>query len=263
MAFRSAVQNSLAKRNWGGYRGFMRRTKKEDVPAECANESCPKPAKGFWGSLMSKKKKKERMVPDKGSCRLEQGRGKPDPDLSQFGGTAYRTCGEAYVVEKDNLPSEQWVKSKEDMLVQGIEANLDSKDNHIDPLPHFTSVEQRLIELSDRKLHPSYKRHLNVNKKRMLDYPLSYTYKWHTGPCEPLDIPKHFKYNEELLDQKNIYAHYKRVEPPEQLTARIIEMRRNQKRTLEPAPAVPTVDSPMVKKNRSVYDTLYQKSIKF
>lgn len=79
--------------------------------------------------------------------------------MSSFGGQPYATCGEAFVVKIENVgdvsPDEP---NKEEMLLKRIEAPMQSKHEIHDPMPSFRSAEQRLLELSDRKLHPFYKR---------------------------------------------------------------------------------------------------------
>lgn len=88
-----------------------------------------------------------------------------DPDLSRFGGQAYRTCGPAYVVQRDSEPEPDVGVSKEDRLVKQMEAHPDLKKNIDDPMPPFKTVEQRMIDLDQRKLHPLYKKYQSMPKK--------------------------------------------------------------------------------------------------
>lgn len=86
--------------------------------------------------------------------------------MRHIGGQAYRTCGHAYVVQKDREPEpEPDVSTKEDRLVKQIEAHPDLKDKVDDPMPPFKSVEQRMLDLNQRKLHPMYKMYQSIPKK--------------------------------------------------------------------------------------------------
>jgi len=77
--------------------------------------------------------------------------------IEKLGGKVFRTCGTAYVLQKDHAkPMESCYTSEEDIL---DEMNKDPSVKGVcDPMPPFQSVELRLIELSERKLHPLYKK---------------------------------------------------------------------------------------------------------
>lgn len=84
--------------------------------------------------------------------------------IEKLGGTAFRTCGTAYVLQKDHhaKPIEPSYTS-EDLILE--EMNKDPSIKGVcDPMPPFQSVELRLIELSERKLHPLYKKYVTWTK---------------------------------------------------------------------------------------------------
>jgi hypothetical protein len=160
-----------------------------------------------------------------------------DPDLSRFGGQPYRTCGSAYVIQKDVIPSCESEQSEEELTLMKMEADLSNKDNVCDPMPPFQTVEQRMLDLTERKLHPFYKRYMAMPKRdregaeaAKVPYP---PYKCKCGPVETDEIPDNLKFNKELLEKKNIFADFKRVELPKQMVVRIVEMEKNRKPTLE------------------------------
>lgn len=184
----------------------------------------------------------------------------PDPDLSEFGGEAYRTCGSAYIVQKSRgETTPPGPRTKEEKTLKRMEAEPELKDKQDDPMPSFTTVEQRMMDLNERKLHPLYKKY-QVTPRRL--YKMINTqkeYKSRSGPITPNDYPLHLKFNRELLEKKNMYAEYKKVEPPQQLVAKILEMRQNERPTLERK--FPHLDAELqkAKARRNVYDTLNQK----
>lgn len=160
-----------------------------------------------------------------------------DPDLSRFGGEPYRTCGSAYIVQKDVIPVCDSQQTEEDRILAKIEADLSNKNNVNDPMPPFQSVEQRLIDLTERKLHPFYKRYMALPKKDFtgpdsIETSLPH-YKCKSGPIQVDEIPDVFKFNKELLEKKNIFADFKRVELPKQMLVRMVEIEKNRKPTLE------------------------------
>ncbi|EFA04937.1 uncharacterized protein LOC103313425 [Tribolium castaneum] len=168
-------------------------------------------------------------------CRKRQVR-RQDPDLSAFGGQAFRTCGKAYVVQRDVIPPGGGEHSEEDRVLMKIEADLSNKDNVCDPMPPFKSVEQRMIDLSERKLHPFYKRFMSLPNKNFVgeETPTGFApYKCKSGPVKPEEIPENLQFNKQLLERKNIFADFKRVELPKQMVVRIVEMEQNRKPTLE------------------------------
>ncbi|KAF5276804.1 hypothetical protein FQR65_LT16170 [Abscondita terminalis] len=170
----------------------------------------------------------------------------------------YKTCGIAYVIEKDRLPKKKFVLSKEDKLLITIEANLDRKNDYLDTMPEFTSVEKRLIDLNERKLHPLYKKYQGVSSKLLLEIPRL---------CDCPDdfshgLPKTFAYNAKVLNDKNICFHYKRTQPPDLRTKHLLELRRRQKPE-PPPPPEPEIMSPLIGKPKKTYDSLYQENFEF
>lgn len=164
--------------------------------------------------------------------------GKREEQLPQFGGTAYRTCGSAYIVQKKYIPTKDIQKSKEDSILEKIETDLSIKNNLEDPMPPFQSVEQRMLDLAERRLHPFYKRYLSMARPMNIEedkntLELRQPYKCKSGPIQLEDIPAHLKLSKEVLETKNIFADFKGVELPKQMLAKIIEIEENRKPTLE------------------------------
>ncbi|XP_023312928.1 uncharacterized protein LOC111693023, partial [Anoplophora glabripennis] len=58
-------------------------------------------------------------------------------------------------------------------------------------------------------------------------------YKSRSGPIADDEYPPHLKLSKECLDRKNIFAEFKRATPPRQMMAKMLEMRQNQRPTLE------------------------------
>lgn len=157
--------------------------------------------------------------------------------MREFGGTPYRTCGSAYVIQKDVIPPREIEENEESKILKKIEADLSNKDTTCDPMPPFQSVEQRMINLNEKKLHPFYKKYMSLPKKNFreeespaIKFP---PYKCKTGPIKPEEIPENLQFNTQLLEKKNIFADFKRVELPKQMVVRIVEMEQNRKPTLE------------------------------
>lgn len=89
------------------------------------------------------------------------------PDLSGLGGQAYKTCGTAYIVQKDKPQlARQESVGKEQLILKKLEASPELKDKQENPMPAFTSVEQRMMDLDERRLHPLYKKY-QVTPKRV------------------------------------------------------------------------------------------------
>lgn len=77
------------------------------------------------------------------------------PDL-KIGGTLFRTCNpDAFVVQKDLVGPIDDPPAPEEELVKRIERHHAVKDAK-DPMPPFESVGQKLIDLSEMKMHPLY-----------------------------------------------------------------------------------------------------------
>lgn len=60
-----------------------------------------------------------------------------------------------------------------------------------------------------------------------------FIYKSRCGPVDNEDIPARLKIDKALLDKKNIFADFKRIEPPRQLLAPMLEIQMNEKPTME------------------------------
>lgn len=187
---------------------------------------------------------------------------KPDPDLSYLGGKAFKTCGpSAYVVQKDHLPTEEHTTTSEQVILAKIEAPLHAKTDFLDPMPTFRSVPQRLLDLQDRKLHPFYKKYQGLSRKKkprsQFNYPQYKNVNLDVILAE--DIPKKINFNKELLEKKNLYSEFKKVEPPKQLVGRMIELEANMKTraTMSFPEICRKAEQPQ--KKREVYDTLEQK----
>ncbi|CAH0549229.1 unnamed protein product [Brassicogethes aeneus] len=201
---------------------------------ECTSRACAKKNTSFFGKLFggNKKNMKDFSVQPDPVCRQEWAKKleTPDLNLSNFGGQAYKTCGESYVIQKD-LTTGRSQKEPEDDILRKMETPADLKDV-VDPLPNFESVEQRLLELSDHGLHPHYKKYMFMSRKPSNED--NYLeYKTKSGPINFEDLPEHFKISKQILERKNIYADLKRADPPRHLLAKVLEIRENAKPTLE------------------------------
>lgn len=186
----------------------------------------------------------------------------PDPDLRKFGGQPYKTCGTAYIIQKHKAASPFVIETqtKEQKIIREIEAEPELKNKQIDPMPAFTTVEQRMMDLNERRLHPLYKKYQVTTRKlyKMKEKQKKFDYKTRSGPIAPKDYPKHLKFNNELLEKKNMYAEYKKVKPPQELVAKILEMQQNERSTLERKFPQFNVELQKAKARRHVYDTLKQ-----
>lgn len=54
-------------------------------------------------------------------------------------------------------------------------------------------------------------------------------YKTRSGPIMPDEFPEHLKINKDLLEKKNIPFEFKKAPPPQQMLARMVEMRKNER----------------------------------
>lgn len=170
-----------------------------------------------------------------------------------MGGTAYRTCGTAYILQKEHYeqPAEATVNSEETILKEMLKDP--TLKGQKDPMPPFQSVELKLIELNERKLHPLYKKSgkyfpfasffsLNQpNSFRLMSIPKTSSskalnskapglyYKTRSGPVMPEEFPPHLKINKELFEKKNIFYDGKRAQVPQQMLARMVEMKQNER----------------------------------
>lgn len=174
------------------------------------------------------------------------------------------TEGPGYIITRDTAIGKRREITKEEKLLQVMEANLNQKQNAVDPLPHFTTVEQRMLDLTAKKLHPLYKRYLYVSRKsNKVVLPEKPGYKTRSGPISPDDVPLQLKINRKLLEKKNMYSDYKRIEPPRQLLGKLIEIKQNEKQGLRRRMPIVPSDAQDITKERSVFETLYQKQVKF
>ncbi|KAL3271755.1 hypothetical protein HHI36_022225 [Cryptolaemus montrouzieri] len=139
----------------------------------------------------------------------------PYPDVSYMPGIQYETCGSAILLQEDrNLPEpEIRKKDKELKRLEKIEAHPTLKHELGDPLPPFTSVEQRLIDLNDRKLHPLYMKMQTIPKRIILNCEPPKNFAFSKSPV----IPKQIHLDRNLLEKKNILVDLKRIEPPKEV----------------------------------------------
>ncbi|XP_060534200.1 uncharacterized protein LOC132706727 isoform X2 [Cylas formicarius] len=155
-------------------------------------------------------------------------------EIAKLGGRVYKTCGTAYILQK-NFTSPQEVEiDPEDALIEKIEKHPSLKDE-TDPMPPFESVEKRLIDLSERKLHPLFKMLMSIPKKPATRDPVTpnVSYKTRSGTILPEEIPERLKIDKGFFEKKNMFWECKRVEPPQQLIARIAEIKQNELPTME------------------------------
>ncbi|KAL1502563.1 hypothetical protein ABEB36_007688 [Hypothenemus hampei] len=156
-------------------------------------------------------------------------------EISKMDGNVYKTCGTAYLLQKKHLENLEEPKlSKEEEILEEMRRDPSLKGQH-DPMPTFKSVELRLVELSERKLHPLYKKFMSIPKKpkRFFNMNGNINYETRSGPIAPEQFPPHLKINREMLEKKNILCDYKRAEPPRQMLAQMVEMRLNERPQLK------------------------------
>lgn len=60
-----------------------------------------------------------------------------------------------------------------------------------------------------------------------------HVYKSRSGPIADDEYPAHLKLSKECLDRKNIFAEFKRAAPPRQLLVKMLEIKQNERPTLE------------------------------
>lgn len=105
-------------------------------------------------------------------------------------GIKYKTCGSAILLQEDrNLPDPDTpVLNKELKRLERIEAHPTLKKSIGDPLPPYTSVEQRMIDLSDRKLHPLYSKMKTIPKRKVVYCEESKPYTVEDMPVSPKQV---------------------------------------------------------------------------
>ncbi|CAH1967941.1 unnamed protein product [Acanthoscelides obtectus] len=229
---------SPVKFNWdhAAYISMRRRKKQKKEDDPCPNKTCEE-KKTLWSFFRKTKPKKTEKSPFT-SCRKREAlrKNQPDPDFSQFNGDVYRTCGSAYIIQQDKVKLDCVAPTKgdspDDKLVDRLEAHPDIKDV-VDPLPDFVSVEQRLLDLCEKKLHPLYKKYMFMPKKKSQIEITKFSYKSRSGCIKPDEIPEQLNINKELFEKKNLFADFKTVEPPRQLVSKLAEIKLNARPTLE------------------------------
>ncbi|KAH1018374.1 uncharacterized protein LOC109546792 isoform X1 [Dendroctonus ponderosae] len=212
---------------------------------ECV-EPCRLPKKSIWSVFRRTKKPAQKSLekekPQKKECEtvkfVTEEQAKRDLSaISQMGGTVYRTCGTAYVLQKEHYqqPSEPKVSSEEKILQEMLKDP--TLKGQKDPMPPFQSVELKLIELNERKLHPLYKKLMSIPKKpsskALNSKAPGLYYKTRSGPVMPEEFPPHLKINKELFEKKNIFYDGKRALVPQQMLARMVEMKQNERPQLK------------------------------
>nr|XP_023024620.1 uncharacterized protein LOC111512703 [Leptinotarsa decemlineata] len=197
----------------------------------CSSKANRKGKKKKWFVFSKKECQKPEKTEEKSPPELCRERTE-DPDLSSFGGTPYRTCGSAYIIQKERLADPKMKpEDAEQKILDNLEKHPDLK-NVEDTMPPFESVEKRMLDLDERKLHPLYKKYIFLPKKpSKLPVP-KFTYKSRSGPVSSDEIPLKLKCKE-YMEKKNIFYDFKRVDPPRQLLARMLEMQLNEKPTME------------------------------
>lgn len=143
-----------------------------------------------------------------------------DPDLSFIDGKVFKTCGSAYVIQKDSTCENNILNTtndSQDRILYKIEADDDFKYKQ-DTMPQFESVSKRLRDLNERKLHPFYKLYMSIPKHEQMPIE-EYT---STSSSRKLNnkIPIQLTFYQDLFNKKNIYINVKRVELPLKLTER-------------------------------------------
>lgn len=141
-------------------------------------------------------------------------------------------------------------------ILKRLEANFERKNCIEDPMPQFTTAAQRMLDLCEKRLHPAYKRYLNVPRRR----PPKCGKKSFQSLFDPTDIPVQIRMNKPVLEMKNMYFEYKRIEPPRNLPRTYLRRGHFARQKVPIIPDDVTQASP---RKKAVYDTLYQKDIKF
>ncbi|XP_044762672.1 uncharacterized protein LOC123319796 [Coccinella septempunctata] len=188
---------------------------KKKQKERCKKETCRKPFKPLFYEMFGQDAD---MPPElKKLCDLKK-EGivqQPLPRVDHIPGIKYKTCGSAILLQEDrNLPDPDTpVLNKEIKRLERIEAHPTLKEKIGDPLPPFTSVEQRMIDWSDRKLHPLYLKMKSIPKRRVIYCEKSKPYTVEDTPV----FPKQIHIDRNLIEKKNILVDLKRIEPPKEV----------------------------------------------
>ncbi|KAF7281309.1 hypothetical protein GWI33_004870 [Rhynchophorus ferrugineus] len=229
----------LRKCNSTQTRNHHRPAKKVKPECDCLKANKPR-KRSIWNLLRSKKDtecvkqdvKAGETITEPASeaqiaCDIEQ--------ISELGGgKVYRTCGSAYVLQKSHIPLPNVQTAPEENILEEMTKHPSLK-GQVDPMPPYETAEKRLIDLCERKLHPLYKRLMSIPKQPKPTPPQlpKAIYKTRSGPISPADVPEKLKLNKEMFERKNIFHEFKKAQPPQQLMARMVEMKQNQRATLE------------------------------
>ncbi|XP_050301912.1 uncharacterized protein LOC126740082 [Anthonomus grandis grandis] len=231
------------------------KTKQVETVKKCEGglEPCNVPTKkSIWNLFGCGYKRKEKKLDKKAQAEAckhvefvteEQAEHAMKQIEMQEGGKVFRTCGTAYILQKDYVEqAEGSTTCKEDQILEEMTKDISLK-GQCDPMPPFQSVELRLIQLNERKLHPLYKKLMSIPKRssslKNSQESLA-SYKTRSGPILPDEFPAHLKINREMFEKKNILYEYKKTEIPQQMLVRILEMKQNERPPLVKKPYVPS-----------------------
>lgn len=125
------------------------------------------------------------------------------------------------------------------------------------PAPNFMTVEERLLYLSDKKLHPLYNIYKDrPQRKKSLGLPEREFYKTRSGPIGEDEIPQELKVNSNVIKAKNAFGPNQNVESLQALVAKIAEIKKNEKPTMESAILKAGIRN--TKQQKADLDMLYQ-----
>ncbi|XP_045465862.1 uncharacterized protein LOC123674816 [Harmonia axyridis] len=181
----------------------------------CKNETCGKQLKPLFYEMFGKDADMPPELKKICDLRKEGIVQQPLPRVDHIPGIKYKTCGSAILLQEDrNLPDPDIpVYNKELNRLERIETHPTLKMNVGDPVPHFISVEQRMIDWSDRRLHPLHLKMRSIPKRKVIYCEKSKPYTTDDMPVSPKQV--HIDRN--LLEKKNILVDLKRIEPPKEV----------------------------------------------
>ncbi|KAK9892333.1 hypothetical protein WA026_019788 [Henosepilachna vigintioctopunctata] len=198
------LQNTYLQQQIRTFISFPWRKKKPDP---CAHKSCEKPL--FFEMINTDKLSDlEKM------CKERKGDGPRElPDVDNLPGTKYKTCGPSILIQEvSTWPCPTQADQKELRRLEKMEAHPSLKEQLQDPLPPFTSVEQRLVDLSDHKVHPLYMKMQSIPKRKINFCATTKAFTISSTTAKP----KQIEINTEILEKKNILVDLKRSEPPQE-----------------------------------------------